>query len=168
MNLKTPVFDYDKIEEWSPWIDDALGAFNLGSLTPPPANIKYIEDARNVVVEHFGKSELSRILFGAFGKYGVRFFHGTRVNDAELDQIRNGGLQPLNLPGRRNRLIEILSRHPDWTAATEGRLDNELHNYGPNWKRMGMATEKMVAYISAVHARAFYTAATTTSRQVRK
>ena len=136
MNLKKPVFDYDNIEEWSPWIDEALRTFDLSRLTSSRANVTYIEDARNVVVNCLAINELSRILFRAFENFGVRLFHGTRVTDAELRQIREIGLQPLNLQSRRDRLISIFSTHPDWASVQE-QFDKELHNYGPEWERNG-------------------------------
>jgi hypothetical protein len=133
------VIDYDKIEEWGPWLTALIGSIApsgfLASLQR--SNPEYIEDARNHVVAAIGRERLMAALNRELDPYAVRVFHGTRVTDAEISQIRIQGLRALKLFDRRAPLIAIFSQHRGWSAAKEALLDEQLHRFGRGWEKAG-------------------------------
>jgi hypothetical protein len=130
------VIDYDRIEEWSPWLTAMISSTApsgfLDSLRR--LNPEYIEGPRNHVVGAIGRDRLIEELNCELDPYEVRVFHGTRVTNpeiSEISQIRTQGLRALKLFDRHAPLIAIFSQHRDWSAAKEALLDEQLHRFGP-------------------------------------
>ena len=133
------VIDYDRIEEWRPWLTAIIEA-----IAPPGflarlrrSKPEYIEDARNNVVAVIGRERLLEELNRELDPYAVRVFHGTRVTQAELEQIRQQGLRALKLARRRALLVTILSQRPGWSVTKEALLDEQLHRFGTGWEKAG-------------------------------
>ena len=132
MSREARVIDYDKIEEWSPWLDEFMASIGpkglidvLRSATP-----EYLEDARDHLVAAVGRDRLVDHLNHALEAYRVRVFHGTRVTLEELRSIAQHGLRALKLSDRRDALAVVFSQHPEW-ADKARLLGEELHRFGP-------------------------------------
>jgi hypothetical protein len=138
MSREPRVIDYDKIEEWSPWLDEVIASTGpkglidvLGSATP-----EYLGDARDHLVAAVGRDRLVDHLNRALEPHRVRVFHGTRVTPEEMRSIAQHGLRALKLSDRRDALAAIFSEHPEW-ADKARLLDEELHRFGPGWEKAG-------------------------------
>jgi hypothetical protein len=136
---KMRVIDYDRIDEWGPWFTGAVASVAPNGLLEALrcSAPEYIEDARDHVVDAIGREQLVEHLNRELAPYAVRVFHGTRLTDAEVGQVRSQGLRALKLVDRRQRLLAIFSQHPDWSAAKEDSLDAQLRRFGPEWERGG-------------------------------
>ncbi len=130
-------FEFDRHEVWEPFFHDWM-------LEVAPADVmqaaaqpqEYQNDARDIFIDAIGKAELTDFLAAKLADHSVKVFHGTRVSDLVLSQIRLEGLKPLDLASRKATLISELGAHPNW-AAQRDRLDAILHKYGPGWERSG-------------------------------
>jgi hypothetical protein len=91
---------------------------------------EYIEDARDWLDERLGRERVIQTVAAGLCPYGVRLFHGTRLTDGELEQVRQHGLKPLNLADRADRIAEILRLHTRW-AEVEARLPQAIVRFGP-------------------------------------
>ena len=139
MEREKRVIDYDKIEEWSPWLDEVITPIGpegfidtLRARTPD-----YLEDARDHLVAAVGRDRLIDHLNQAPESYHVRVFHGTRITAEELRSITQQGLQALKLSDRRGALAAIFSQHPQWSADKARMLDEQIDRFGPGWERSG-------------------------------
>jgi hypothetical protein len=138
MNRETRVIDYDKIGEWSPWLDEVMATIGpkgliheLRSTTP-----EYLEDARDHIVAAVGRDRLVDQLNHALEAYRVRVFHGTRLTPEELRSIAQNGLRVLKLSDRRDALAAVFNQHPQWAEKAQ-LLDGQLHRFGPDWLKAG-------------------------------
>jgi hypothetical protein len=136
MNHNTRILDYDNIDEWSSWFDEIMGAIGPTDLIERlrTATPEYIEDARDLVVSMVGRHALVAHLQEASAPYHVRVYHGTRVTESEMENIRQNGLRALVLLERRATLAAIFSAHPNWPEK-EPMLDGQLHRFGPGWEK---------------------------------
>lgn len=124
--------NFDDLEQWGPWVGDAIvslaGELLVRDLAR--ADLEYIEDARDWVYERIGRERAAAGLSSALRSCLVRLFHGTRLTDAELEQVSRLGLKPLTLAARKDRVAEILRGHPRWPEV-ESRLDEAVQAFGP-------------------------------------
>jgi hypothetical protein len=80
------VIDYDEIEQWQPWLTAMVSSLAPAELLEglKTSRPKYMQDARDYVVENIGRQRLVEHLNGELARYSVRVYHGTRVTEAEL------------------------------------------------------------------------------------
>lgn len=97
---------------------------NIRNLAP-----RFLEDPRNHLFELFGRNYIRRRLAAHLQNCSIKFFHGTRLSQADLESVKRSGLLPLNLADRRQGLIEILKKHPLWDDVSVG-FDDALQMYG--------------------------------------
>jgi hypothetical protein len=135
------VIDYDEIEQWQPWLTAMVSSIAPAELLEAleTSRLKYMEDALDYVVENIGRPRLVEHLNSELAPYSVRLYHGTRVIEAELRQIRTDGLRPLRLSDRRMPLAAVFRQHPEWSTEKEQLLDEQLYRRGPGWKESGYA-----------------------------
>ena len=126
------VIDYDKIELWGSWVGEIvvgeageLVLEELGRRDP-----EYIEDACDWLLERVGRERAIDAVAQGLQDRLVRLFHGTRLGELELAQIREHGLRPLHLADRQRTLIEAFRGHERW-ATVECRLAEALELFGP-------------------------------------
>ncbi|MCM0612423.1 hypothetical protein KFJ24_08040 [Marinobacter sediminum] len=126
------VIDYDRIEEWEPWIDEIiLGAAPNGLVEAiSEAEPEYIEDAADVLYQFMDRDCLVDLLVSSLKKFRVRVYHGTRLSPRELADIKDNGLRPLTLERRKHTLTEVFKEHPEWEAVKHN-LDSVLKQLGP-------------------------------------
>lgn len=138
MSHHLKILDYDKIEEWSPWIEEIVSTVAPDGLIDEikRSSPEFIEDARDQLVSAIGVEPLISHLTGALEPFHVRVFHGTRVTPGELKSIQAGGLRALQLQDRRAPLVDAFNKHPDWHKIEPG-LDHQLHRFGADRLRTG-------------------------------
>ncbi|WP_271273797.1 hypothetical protein [Aliamphritea hakodatensis] len=126
------VIDYDRIEEWAPWIDEMIfGAISRDFLKHiAKYQPEYIEDAADILYQYIDKKDLVNYLENSLKKFYVRVYHGTRLSQGELADIKSNGLRPLLLKERKKNLIEIFKEHSEWEGV-KSNLDGVLHRLGP-------------------------------------
>jgi hypothetical protein len=129
------IFDYDRIDEWEPWIDGVVFPIAPANLAESIAESEpeFIEDAADTLFEIVDKEELVACLSNRLHDVQVRVYHGTRLSRAELHDIQENGLRSLRLTDRKDLLTEIFSDHPEWLAA-KSNLDEVLSQLGPGCK----------------------------------
>src|SRR5258705_8531411 len=107
MSREPRVIDYDKIEEWPPWLDEVIASTGpkglidvLGSATP-----EYLGDARDHLIAAVGRDRLVEHLNRALDPHRVRVFHRTRVTPEEIRSIAQHGFRALKLSISRDALV---------------------------------------------------------------
>jgi hypothetical protein len=129
------IIDYDKINIWVPWLNEIIfeiAPINLKERIKQ-AEPKYIEDAAEIVFEAIGQENLANLMNTRLNEYKIRVYHGTRLSELELTNIRIEGLKPLQLKDRKITLERIFSRHKNWQKV-KSRLDDVLEAHGPGKK----------------------------------
>jgi hypothetical protein len=84
---------------------------------------EYIEDARDWLYDRLGREHVVEGVSRQLERSHVRLFHGTRLTDAELDQVRQEGLRPLRLADRMPHIAAVLRYHPRWLEVEAGLAD---------------------------------------------
>lgn len=127
------VIDFDHLGKWSPWVGDIVVRLADDALVRELARSdpEYIEDARDWIYERIGRDRAVADLAGELHSCSVRLFHGTRLTDAELKQVRRYGLKPLTLAERKRGIAGVLRHHPRWSEV-ESRLDDAIEAFGPS------------------------------------
>lgn len=126
------VIDYDCLDEWGPWIGEVVAVLGGATIIAELAATKFefIEDARDWLYERLGRERVHGSLASALQGSGVRLFHGTRLSEADVDQVRQQGLKPLRLADRKSSLVDLLRRHPRWPEVAAS-LDDAINAFGP-------------------------------------
>lgn len=126
------IIDYDEIDVWRPWFAAIMSEIADNALIEKArrARPQYLEDARNIFVQELGQQALIDHLHDRLKPFRVRVFHGTRVTDDELSQIKAQGLRSLILSDRRKALIDIFQQHPNWMERAY-LLDRLIDEMGP-------------------------------------
>lgn len=126
-----PVIDYDLLDDWGQRIGQVIAALgddltvaDLAATMP-----EFIEDARGWLYERLGRERVLDAVAGALQGANVRLYHGTRLTDADVEQVRQQGLKPLRLADRRSTLVQVLSQHPRWPEVAS-RLDDAIDAFG--------------------------------------
>jgi hypothetical protein len=125
------IIDFDEISAWGPLIDAAMAEI-LPSTTIADlktANLEFIDDASKFILSRLDHVQVSNHLAYRLNAFYVRVYHGTRLSDVELNNVRSNGLKPLRLLDRRSALVSAFSGHPKWRE-TEKKLDDALIAYG--------------------------------------
>ena len=93
------------------------------------ANPRYVEDARSLLYSLSDKAAILAATTAWFCSNQVAAWHGSRLTEAEIEAIKQGGLRPLRAEDRRSRIVEALSGHPRWEDVRE-QLDDQLDRLG--------------------------------------
>ncbi|WP_414463295.1 hypothetical protein [Hyphomicrobium sp. DY-1] len=123
-------FDYDNIDEWAPVITQLLKDLlpaNIAEIVRD-AYPKYVEDARDLVLEHGDRNAIALVILGWLKSSTVAAYHGTRVTEEEAASIGREGFRPLKIADRRKRLERALSGHPEWEKAAR-RFDDVVTKF---------------------------------------
>ena len=107
---------FDKPATWETSLAEALGEHLSRRLEALRLPHEFVEDSRDTLLSVERKAilaaTLSWIEANSFAAY-----HGTRLNSAELESIRENGLLTLAVNDRIARLERSLSKHPAWSSA---------------------------------------------------
>ncbi len=123
-------FDYDNIDEWAPRLAELLKSLlplNIAEIVRK-ANPEYVEDARDLVLEHGDRVPIVEAILGWLRASTVAAYHGTRVTEEEAASIEREGFRPLKVADRRKRLERALSAHPEWEKAAQ-RFDDVVTKF---------------------------------------
>ncbi len=136
--MKLKIIEYDRVDEWESWFDEIISQIGPSNMIEilSQSEPEYIEDAADVLFQYIDKRDLSDHLNTALKDYYVRVFHGTRLSDFELKEIKRRGLQPLDLMARKSTLVNIFKEHPEWRSV-ESNLNGILQALGPG-KQAGL------------------------------
>jgi hypothetical protein len=123
--------DFDRIEEWETDFRAALSSCVTKAAIVAIARSKpqYVEDARDLLFERANRDAVIDATLSWIGSSNITAYHGTRLTDAELQNVRKLGLVPLNAGARRARLDRALSSHADWVNA-QSQMDKVLADLG--------------------------------------
>ena len=134
MDREPRIIDYDRIEAWSPWLDEVMASIAPHDLIDALRSTRRRcpEIARDDLVAEVGYRQLVNHLNCALESYEVQVFHGTRVTSEELRSIETNGLRALKLSDRRDSLAAIFTKHPEW-AGKESQFDELLYQFGEGW-----------------------------------
>ncbi len=128
---------FDKAQEWCPSL-----AATLSDVLPKnapklleAAKPRYVEDSLKIL---FGLADRPRVIAATIAWLSanrIAGFHGTRVNEEELDSIERRGLLPLQASDRLVRIERVLKARADWPDM-EAKLKAAIDELGPG-ERMG-------------------------------
>lgn len=123
--------DCDRLDDWGQRIGEVIAAIGGDLIIAELAATKpeFIEDALDWLYERLGRERVLDAVVGALQGAAVRLFHGTRLSDSDVGQVRQQGLKPLRLADRRSGLVQILGRHPRWPEVAS-RLDEAIDAFG--------------------------------------
>jgi hypothetical protein len=127
------MLDFDDIPTWGP----ILSAY-LSDLVPPNAGAtilarrpKYIEDAAEILFSDVcrKKAKLVTAVSTWIMSQTVAAYHGSRLEVADIEDIKRRGLLALAPNDRKDYLLQKLGHHPHWPEAA-ARLDAVIHDLG--------------------------------------
>ncbi|MFN0101424.1 MAG: hypothetical protein ACKV2U_04955 [Bryobacteraceae bacterium] len=127
------LFDFDKITDWGP----SLSAHVRGLVPPTAGKIilqlrpKYIEDARDVLLSDVcsEKAALVAAVTEWIRSQTVTAYHGSRLEEPEIGDIRTRGLLALVPGARKEHLCRKLKQHRRWQEAA-GNLESVIQKLG--------------------------------------
>lgn len=125
------MINFDDIDEWHMSLSAALQ-----SCLPPDfettlvsAKPKYVEDACDLLFSIAGKDRVIDLALAWLEGSSVAAYHGSRLTENEVENVKKDGLRPLSSYERRPRLVRALSGHPEWSRVQSG-LSDVLNLYG--------------------------------------
>ncbi len=126
------IINFDKQDEWFPIFSEAIEPIAPRNIFEQLSKSQYefTDDAGKFVIEAVGEAALRAHLDKVLERYRFHAFHGTRLTQDEVENIRENGLVSLSLSSRRSRYFEIFRNHPSWENV-QTRLDQVLHRLGP-------------------------------------
>lgn len=139
------MFYFDDIGAWGPLLSAHLSelvSLNTGA-TILARQPEYIEDAADILLSDIcpGRAALVSAVSNWIMSQTVSAYHGSRLEDAEIEDIKTRGLLALTPDDRKDRLRRKLRHHPRWPEAA-ARLDSVVHELGEQHragKRVGQA-----------------------------
>ncbi len=134
------MIDFDNVDDWAPKLSDALYKIVPNSVEKEiaEADFKYFEDALDLLFELTDKEAIINKTLDWLSSAKIIFYHGTRLTDSEKLSVLSNGLLPLKAENRKNRIIEALSSHPNWSNVLP-LFDDVIqkHGTGKRGKREG-------------------------------
>jgi hypothetical protein len=130
-------FDFDDLEVWGP----DLRAHLRGVISADAGAIisaqspRYLEDARDILMSEVG-SDQARLVAAVqkwISSQTVAAYHGSRLREADIEDIRSRGLITLSADDRKRHLEDKLSSHRGWAEASQ-RLDGVMEDLGRKQK----------------------------------
>lgn len=127
----TPKIDFDDGATWIGPLGEALQDLLPADVATriQAANPEYVEDALDALFEIANRNQIIEHTLDFVRKGSVIGYHGTRLNQSELERIEAEGLVPLHSRDRKIRLERALQSHPNWHEAKRG-LDDALEKHG--------------------------------------
>lgn len=127
------MFDFDDIGTWGPLLSAHLSdlvSLNTGA-TILARQPEYIEDAADILFSDIcpDRAALVTAVCNWVMSQTVAAYHGSRLEDTEIEDIKARGLLALNPDDRKDRLRRKLGHHPRWPEAAV-RLDSVIHDLG--------------------------------------
>jgi hypothetical protein len=127
------MFDFDCIGEWGPSLSSHLSGLvpsNVGA-TILKGRPEFPEDAADILFSDIcrDKGALIASVSGWIKSQTIGAYHGSRLTDAEIEDIRARGLLALVPNERKDFLSRKLGRHPRWAEAAT-RLDSVIDELG--------------------------------------
>jgi hypothetical protein len=125
------VLDFDGITGWFPHLKLALA----DSVTEDvialirSAKVAHSNDAYKLLLDLVDRDEVVDAILTWLRSSVIAGYHGTRLTDLELASVIENGLIPLKAENRKERIIRVLSSHPDWPTASK-RLGRVLQDFG--------------------------------------
>ncbi|KAF0225750.1 MAG: hypothetical protein FD176_197 [Rhodospirillaceae bacterium] len=128
------MWDYDDIDRWGPKLQDHLASmfptdvkYTLAEAAP-----EFVEDACDLLLDQLlvPRETFASILVDWIAGQAVAAYHGTRLIENEVTDVRRNGLRRLVAADREPRLRRALSRHPRWSEV-EGQLTGAIDHVGP-------------------------------------
>jgi hypothetical protein len=136
-NRPTITYDFDLVCDWGPLLSAHLGAVipSTAATTIRQRRPKYIEDAAEILLADIypNQTELVSRVSKWIQSQTVAAYHGSRLTESEIENIRSRGLVTLDAEDRKKHLCEKLSRHPSWPLAAK-QLDSVIHDLGKKQK----------------------------------
>lgn len=128
-----PAIDFDRVRDWGPRLRTALSGCVSDATISKVARTKleFVEDARDLLFELAGRDAVIDATLTWLSSSDIVAYHGSRLTDDDIRNIRTNGLVPLAASARRPRLERALSSHPDWRTV-QTRLDQVLNDLGQN------------------------------------
>jgi len=111
------MINYDNINDWRPKLTNVLGQLVPESAKQEiaDAKLKCCEDVLNLFFELTDKEAIIDKMLDWLQSTKIVCFHSTRLTDIEVESIRKNGLILLDANNRYNRLVDVLSPHPEWS-----------------------------------------------------
>ncbi|MBY5461844.1 hypothetical protein [Rhizobium leguminosarum] len=119
------IIDYDQQEDWLSWFSDVLSDVVAQDALRKlrSSNFEYLHDAGGLVLDIVGEDRLAKVLSDRLEPYSFRVYHGTRLTDEEVLDVRTIGLVPLDLNARKARYPLVFGKHERW-AEVVGSLES--------------------------------------------
>lgn len=135
-------FDFDDIHVWGPRLSDhvsSMVSLAFASATVCAYRPEYLEDAAKIFFSkvYQDKARFTAAIVGWIKAQTVAAYHGSRLDEAEINAIRREGLCALSAERQRESLRKKLSTEPQWCETTFDAVLKELGG-GQSWgKREG-------------------------------
>ncbi len=121
------MIDFDNISQWSPslskWLYQYLPYDTEDRLQK--LHYEYIEDVLDNLFSLSDKTIIIQQTIEWIKSSSLIGYHGSRLIDEDVANIKQNGLIPLKAEHRRKRLIRALSSHPNWDNIAS-LLDEQL------------------------------------------
>src|SRR5436853_5505306 len=142
------LFDFDHIQIWGPALSEDAGHLVPASVVPLicSAQPEYIEDAAQILFSDGCPAGIfADFVTDWLRARTIAAYHGSRLDDQYIADIRRNGLRVLAAKDRREHLQKKLSQHPRWEDA-ESKLDAVLDQLGArnSWGKKGRAGSRDV------------------------
>ncbi|HEY3740738.1 MAG TPA: hypothetical protein VGL53_12885, partial [Bryobacteraceae bacterium] len=118
-------FDLDDVKVWGPRLNDELQISEFAAVVDQIRSVDLqdgevrLRDLFSIIPqEHFVRTVSSWI-----EKQTVTAYHGSRLDDIELQSVRSWGLKVLSPTSRQETLIKKFAPHPDWALREAYLMD---------------------------------------------
>lgn len=147
-----PTFDLDCVEIWGPAlthellrseasaVGERLRAVGLGD-----GEARFEEALFSILPERDFVRSVERWI----AKHTVAAYHGSRLDESELQSIKRDGLKILSTTDRRETLVKKFDKHPSWPSVSP-KLNDVLARLGPG-HAAGVRNGRVYATMSRTH-----------------
>jgi hypothetical protein len=131
-NLK--YFDFDEIDEWFPYMCEALIPILPDKTLPIISNssIEYMEDSLDLLFKLANKDQIINSALDCLSSSNIIGYHGTRLTQSEKQDVIHNGLIPLVASNRISRISEILTEPLYSKRISIEELNSAIVQYGGN------------------------------------
>lgn len=125
------LIDFDAVDEWAPALDVAVAPLvsEEARAAVRDGAPEFVQDATDLLFAHASKEDIVDATIAWVEANWVRGYHGSRLSEAEVEDIGRVGLKLLKAGDRFVRLERALSAHPGW-GSVRGRLAEEVDRHG--------------------------------------
>lgn len=129
------MWDYDDIDRWGPVLQRHIAPMFHADIERILAEAapEFVEDACDLLLDHLlvPREALASALVDWIAGQTVAAYHGTRLTEDEVADVRRNGLRRLAAADRELRLRRALSRHQQWSeveADLAATIDQECRH----------------------------------------